>query len=141
MTAEPKAELSQRLAGVSLFSGLDAAELEAVAGLIAPFDVPHGHILVQPGMVGAGLFLIEEGSVSLTVQGREVELGPGEFFGELALLDDRAVHTTRVRARTPVSGYCITRDDFAELLRSQPKIALTMLRVLAHRLVDLIATH
>jgi CRP-like cAMP-binding protein len=90
-------------------------------------------------MVGSGLFIIEEGTVALSVRDRSQELGPGEFFGELSLLDERATRTTRVRARTDVRGYCITRDDFMALLEAEPKIAITMLKVLAHRLADVIS--
>jgi CRP-like cAMP-binding protein len=134
-------DLAARLAAVPLFSQLDEAALGDMCELVSPFDVGPGYVLVQPGLVGSGLFLIEEGTVTLTVQDREVELGPGEFFGELALLDDRAVRTTRVRAKTAVRGCCIDRDHFAKLLEAEPTIALTMLKVLAHRLVDLIASH
>jgi CRP-like cAMP-binding protein len=140
MSATPDRDLTTKLGAVSLFGALAGADLASIATLVSPFEAHPGHVLVQPGMVGSGLFLIEEGTVTLTVQDRELELGPGEFFGELALLDDRAVRTTRVRARTPVRGYCINRDDFIALLEAEPKIALVMLRVLAHRLVDLI-TH
>lgn len=135
------AELVEKLSSVPLFGSLDSAELEAISALVIPFDAPGGHVLVQPGQVGAGLFLIDEGTVTLSVHDRNLELGPGEFFGELALLDDRAVRTARVRAKTAVSGYCITRDDFKALIDRDPTIAVYMLKVLAHRLVDVIETH
>lgn len=141
MSTEEQAPVPDRLSAVPLFAQLERDELQAVAGVVVPFDAPAGHILVQPGMVGAGLFLIEEGCVTLSSHDRDLELGPGEFFGELSLLDERAVRTMRVRAKTPVSGYCIARDAFTELLSREPKIALVMLRVLAHRLVDIISSH
>ena len=141
MTAERSAEVAEKLSAVPLFASLDTAEIESISALVIPFDAPAGHVLVQPGQVGAGLFLIDEGTVTLSVHDRNLELGPGEFFGELALLDDRAVRTARVRAKTAVNGYCITRDDFAELIERDPSIAVYMLKVLAHRLVDVIETH
>lgn len=133
--------MAAKLSAVPLFESLDPAELVAISAIVIPFDAPAGHVLVQPGQVGAGLFLIEEGTVTLSVHDRDLELGPGAFFGELALLDDRAVRTARVRARTPVNGFCINRDDFAELIERDPSIAVYMLKVLAHRLVDVIETH
>ena len=133
--------LAQRLSAIPMFADLEPDHIQSVCGVLLPFDAPAGQVLVQPGMVGAGLFLIEQGSVTLTVQNKELELGSGEFFGELALLDERAVRTTRVRAKTDVSGYCIDRHDFTKLLEEEPKIALSMLKVLAHRLVDLITPH
>jgi CRP-like cAMP-binding protein len=134
-------DVTKRLQQISIFSKLDDAGLAEVAALVVPFETEAGHVLVQPGMVGAGLFIIEEGNVRLTVHNHDVDLGPGEIVGELAILDDRAVHTTRARTTTPVKGYCISRDAFDELLADQPTIAIPMLRVLAHRLVDTVMRH
>jgi CRP-like cAMP-binding protein len=131
----------EHLEKIPLFSRLDAQALDAIAEIAVPFDCEAGYILVQPGMVGAGLFVIEDGCVTLTVHNHEVELGPGEMVGELAILDDRAVHTTRVRTKTPVNGYCISRDAFEDLLKRAPSIAVPMLKVLAHRLVDTVERH
>jgi CRP-like cAMP-binding protein len=133
--------LADRLCNVPLFADLERDHLKGVAKLVQDFEVPAGYVLVQPGMVGSGMFLIEEGTATLTLHDRNIELGPGEIVGELALLDDRAVHTTRVRTKTPVRGYCISRDDFNVLLHDEPKIALPMLKVLARRLVDMITHH
>ena len=133
--------MADRLCTVPLFTGLNHDHLTAVAKLVSEFSVGAGHVLIQPRMVGAGLFLIEEGTVMLELQNRNVELGPGEMVGELSLLDDRSVHTSRVKTMTPVSGYCISRDDFGSLLHDEPTIAIPMLHVLAHRLVDLITHH
>lgn len=133
--------LADRLCDVPLFAGLDRAHLSSVARLIEPFECDAGMVIVQPGMVGAGLFLIEEGEAVLTLADRDIALGPGEFVGELALLDDRSVHTARVKTRTPVRGYCLTRDAFGELLRDEPAIAVPMLHIVARRLVDVITHH
>lgn len=133
--------LADRICDVPLFADLERDHLQAVAKLLVEFDAPAGHILIQPGQVGSGLFLIEEGQARLSVHDDEIEVGPGEVVGELALLDDRQVHTARVRTTTPVKGYCITRDDFDKLLRDEPRIALPILKVVAKRLVDVILRH
>ncbi|HET7481588.1 MAG TPA: cyclic nucleotide-binding domain-containing protein [Actinomycetota bacterium] len=125
-----------KLRRVPLFSALDDAALARVADLATEFDAAHGHVLVERGRPGAGLFVIEEGSVVVELRDREVTLGAGEFFGEIALLDDTASHVARVKAASPVRGVALARDDFMELLRGQPAIAITMLRTLAHRLGD-----
>ncbi len=133
--------LADRLCSVPLFADLDQDHLRSVAALVEEFEAPAGHVLVQPGFVGAGMFLIEEGTAVLSIHDREIQIGPGEIVGELALLDDRKVHTARVRTKTPVSGYCISRDAFEKLLHDEPKIAFPMLKVLAKRLVDEIMHH
>jgi CRP-like cAMP-binding protein len=84
-------------------------------------------------MPGTGLFVIEEGEVVVDLTSRRVELGPGEFVGELALLTDSA-HTGRAIARTRVKAVALDRDEFSELLHSEPSMALAMLSTLARRL-------
>lgn len=98
------------------------------------FDAPAGQVLVQAGREGAGLFVIEEGSVVVALRNRELTLGAGEFFGELALLNPDHLRTARVQAKTDVRGIAIARDDFVSLIHEEPAIAVAMLETLARRL-------
>jgi len=123
-----------KLRAVPLFAGLKDEALARILEHAADFEAVPGHVLVQPNLPGAGLFVIEEGSVTVELKGRKIELGAGEFFGELALLDETAVHGGRVCAATPLRALAISRDQFDELLESEPSIAKAMLRTLAHRL-------
>jgi voltage-gated potassium channel len=91
-------------------------------------------VLIQPDQAGTGLFVIEDGTVVVERPNETVELGAGEFIGELALLFDGAVHSVRVRAATPVRFLALAREDFTALVESEPQVALAMLRVLARRL-------
>ena len=94
-----------------------------------------GQVLVEARTAGSGMFVVEEGSVVVEREGRTIELGAGQFFGELALLTDTQ-RTARVRAKTYARLLAIGRDQFRELLESEPKIALAMLEVLAKRLAN-----
>lgn len=125
---------AQKLRSVPLFSELSDEAIARVLDHAADFEVHSGHVLIEPGQPGAGLFVIEEGSALVQLKGNEIELGEGEFFGELALLDEEAVHTGRVCASSRLRGIAISRSDFAQLLDSEPTIARSMLRVLARRL-------
>jgi CRP-like cAMP-binding protein len=127
-----------KLCQISLFRDLDEAALKRIAGLMTDFDCPAGMVLMQAGQAGAGLLLIEDGTVVVSTRNREIELGAGECVGELALLDERGTHAARVRAKTDVRGFAIDRVHFKDMLGAEPKIALTMLEVLAHRLADAI---
>lgn len=122
------------LRAVPLFAELPDEVLAHIARCATEFEAAEGHVLVQPSMAGAGLFIIEEGTVTVEAQGKRLELGPGEFFGELALLDEGATHSARVCAASPLRCLAIGRDDFTELLTNQPPLALTMLRTVASRL-------
>jgi CRP-like cAMP-binding protein len=125
-----------RLRAVPLFAELTRASLSRLAGAVTEFEAPAGYVLIHPGMEGTGMFVLEEGKVVVEVKGRTHECGEGEFFGELALLDPRAVRTARVRALTPIRCLAISRQDFADLLDHEPSIAVEMLPILARRLAD-----
>jgi CRP-like cAMP-binding protein len=125
-----------KLRAIPLFADVPADALDRVAALVTEFEADAGHVLVQPGTSGSGMFILEAGEVEVELPGHPVELGPGEFFGELAILADGVARTARVRAKTPVRCLAINRMDFAALLEQQPRIAAAMLPVLARRLAD-----
>ncbi|MGH2756218.1 MAG: Crp/Fnr family transcriptional regulator [Actinomycetota bacterium] len=134
MAGSSTAEQISKLRAVPLFAGLNDEALAQILEHATDFEAAPGHVLVQPNQPGAGLFVIEEGSVTVELKDRKIELGEGEFFGELALLDESAVHGARVCAATPLRALAISRDRFDELLENEPSIAKSMLRVLARRL-------
>jgi CRP-like cAMP-binding protein len=134
MTDASRTTSADHLRSVPLFAGVSDAGLELVLSAASSHEVPAGHVLIQPDQAGAGLFVVEEGVVAVERPQGAVELGPGEFIGELALLWEGAVHSLRVRAVTPVRVLALARDDFTQLVESEPQVALAMLRVLARRL-------
>ncbi|MCA1838883.1 MAG: Crp/Fnr family transcriptional regulator [Actinomycetota bacterium] len=128
-------ERTEVLATMPLFAGLSQRSLQRILKVANEFEAPAGQIMVQPGMPGSGMFVIEEGTVVARTSRREIEIGPGECFGELALLTDR-VRTARVQAKTAVTCLAISRSDFIKLLETEPKIAVHLLEILAGRLAD-----
>lgn len=126
----------ERLRGVPLLAALDDSALDRIADLATEFEVPAGHVLAEHGQPGSGMFIITEGAVVVELPSGAIELGPGEFFGELALLADAGGRVARVRASTPVSGLAIGRAEFSQLLDREPRVAVAMLPVLAHRLAE-----
>lgn len=124
----------EKLRSISLFADLSDEALERVAQLSTEFEAPAGWVLVEVGQPGSGMFVLEEGIVEVqTPDGRQWELGPGEFFGELALLTDHP-RNARIRAKTPVRCLAISRMDFSKLLKEEPEIAVAMLPKLAQRI-------
>jgi CRP-like cAMP-binding protein len=126
----------ERLRAIPLFSGLDAEALERIAELATEVDAPAGQVLARANEPGAGMFVVEEGTVAVELRSRTVAFGPGEFFGELSLLVPDARRIARVRATTNTRLLAVSRADFAALLEGEPRLALAMLPVLAQRLVD-----
>jgi CRP-like cAMP-binding protein len=100
------------LRSVSLFADLDDSELSQVALLFKQRRFSAGDTVVMEGADGAAFFLIESGEATVSVRGTErAGLGPGDHFGEIALLRD-VPRTATVRAKTDVELYALERDDF-----------------------------
>jgi CRP-like cAMP-binding protein len=131
-----QSERIERLRAIPLLSELSPAGLDRVLATASEHEVPAGYVLIQPDQAGAGLFIIEKGKVVVERRAGPIELGEGEFFGELALLFEGAVHSLRVRAATPVRFLALARNDFTKMLESEPQVAVSMLTVLARRLWD-----
>ena len=124
----------EKLRQISLFEHLHDHTLARIAELSTEVEAPAGWVLIEVGQPGSGMFVLEEGTVLVQLpDGRSWEYGPGEFFGELALLTDHP-RNARVRAKTDVKCLAISRRDFQELLREEPEIAVAMLPKLAARI-------
>ena len=87
---------------VPMFAELDDDELTWMADLATEFEVPAGFVLIERGQPGSGMFIITDGTVTVELPQGPVELGSGEFIGELPLLADGITRVARVRAKTPV---------------------------------------
>src|SRR5258708_6483061 len=128
MNGDMPAARPERLREIPLFAELPDDSLQALAQIATEIEVPAEQVLIRPFDPGLGMFVVEEGRVVVELHhGREVELGPGEFFGELALLIPEGVRAARVRAETDVRCLAIGREDFAGLLDTEPSIAVAML--------------
>ena len=131
-------KVSGRLAAlrsVPLFEHLPDKALRRIMKLAGELEAARGQVLVQPRTAGSGLFVVEEGQVVVETPKQRFELGPGEFFGELSLLTDRE-RSARVRALSDVKCLCISRADFSSMLHTEPELAVSMLQILAHRIID-----
>lgn len=130
--------LLAKLRAIPIFADLDDDALARVGAVVTEFEAPAGHVLTQSGQEGSGMFLLEEGVVTVELpRSGSVTLGPGEFFGELAILASEVTRTARVQAATQVRCLAVTRRDFAAILEAEPEIAVAMLPVLARRIASL----
>ena len=135
MAKTTSADRVAHLRPIPLFAGLSGDSLRRIAGVMTEFEAAPGQVLIQQGQPGSGLLVVEAGTVVVEGPGKPpVELGPGEFVGELALLTPEGNHTARVRAKSPAVLLAIGRADFARLIEEEPKIAVAMLSGLAARL-------
>jgi CRP-like cAMP-binding protein len=95
-----------------VFEHLLPVSLERLASRLARFELPPGTDVVREGDRGDAMYVIDAGSAIVISQGQAVRsLGPGDHFGEIALLHD-ILRTATVRAATAVTLYAIDRDEF-----------------------------
>jgi CRP/FNR family transcriptional regulator len=122
------------LSRVPLFTGVGRKELKRLAQRMSPRTFTEGEVAVEEGRGGAGFWLIEEGDATVSIGGEIVRnLGPGEYFGEVALLDD-GPRTATVTAGTDLRCVGMAAWEFRPFLLEHPEVALTMLQTLARRL-------
>lgn len=127
-------ETASQLAKVPMFSGCSKRELSVIARAAKAVSHPANTVIAKEGQRGIGLFLILEGQAKVTIGGKtKAKLGPGEFFGEVALLDG-GPRTATVTSMTPVKLLGITGWVFRGLLQEHPSIALKTLESVAGRL-------
>jgi CRP-like cAMP-binding protein len=112
-----------RLGAVPLFADLDEAQLERLAAATSEFEAPAGQALIERGGPGSGMFVLEEGQAVVEAPEGMRELGPGDIFGERALLGEDGERTARVRARTDVRCLAIARPEIERLLAEDPRVA------------------
>ena len=128
---ERRAEL---LAGCPLFRGIDSTGLAMLAERATQVDFPAGHVIARQGEIGTGFFVVIKGRVRVVRDGSVIAtLGPGEFFGELSVLD-RMPRNAMVAAETATSCLALASWDFDAILLEQPALTLAILRGVAARL-------
>ena len=131
LTHDRRAEL---LAACPLFKGIDQAGLAMLADLAASVDFGAGHVIARQGEIGTGFFVVIDGMVRVVRDGKVVaHLGPGEFFGELSVLD-RMPRNASVAAEAPTTCLALASWDFEKVLLEQPALTLSILRGVATRL-------
>ena len=129
--AEAPVELLQR---VPLFADFDRGDLQRLAKSFKERTFSAGSTVSAEGKSGAGFFVIESGEATVTVRDTErAKLGPGDYFGEIALIDDGARSAT-VTADSELRCYGLTSWEFRPLVESNASIAWRLLETMAQRL-------
>jgi len=114
---------ARRLEGIGFFSGLSKKELEKLAQWTDEVSVPRGEALATEGDFAHEFFVIQRGSAEVRQNGERVaELGPGEFFGEIALLETER-RTASVVATTPMDLIVMFQREFKQMEREMPGVA------------------
>ena len=125
---------TERLRSIVLFAECDDRTLERVARLGTEIRVPRSMPLAVEGMPGFEFFVIVEGTANVSLGGiRLAALEPGDFFGEMALIDN-APRSATVIAETPMSLIVFDPREFETLMRDVPEVARAVMRGISGRL-------
>jgi CRP-like cAMP-binding protein len=121
---------------VPIFEGLEDRELERIAASMKQRTFRAGDIVTTEGQGGVGFFVIEDGEARVTIHGDERRrLGPGDYFGEVALLTDRP-RTATITAESDLRCYGMTSWDFKPLVETHGSIAWKLLQAMAKNYAD-----
>jgi CRP/FNR family cyclic AMP-dependent transcriptional regulator len=122
------------LRSVPLFAGCSKTELRELATTADEIDLRAGHVLTREGRPGREFFVLVDGTVRVTKDGKEIaELSGGDWFGEIALLT-KVPRTATVTATSDVRALVVTDRAFRRLVETMPSIALKVLASVGERL-------
>jgi CRP/FNR family transcriptional regulator, cyclic AMP receptor protein len=126
-----------RLEAIPLFAALPPEERELVGDLVDPLEVPAGHEVATQGAFAYSFFAIEEGTAEVRVDEQTVaRLGPGDVFGEIALLRTGR-RTAAVVSTSPMKLFSLFEQDFREIESQVPTLARELRRQAGERLAVL----
>jgi CRP/FNR family cyclic AMP-dependent transcriptional regulator len=130
--AEASADTLRR---VPLFAGLDDRDLKQIASSMRERRFKAGDVVTQEGAGGVGFFVVEEGEAEVSVAGetRPWTVGPGDYFGEIALINE-SPRTATLTAKTDMLCYGMTPWDFRPLVESNSEIAWKLLTAMAEKM-------
>ena len=128
------ADVVPSLKGVPLFSGVRDRELKRLANVMRENRFNEGDVIATEGRSGIGFFLIEEGNASVSLHGEIIRtLGPGDHFGEIALIDE-GPRSASVTASTDLRCRGMAAWEFRSFVQEHPEVAWPLLQTLASRL-------
>ena len=130
------------LRGIDIFESLSVSELAATVSVVEEIDCTPGEIIIQEGTVGDTMYLVVKGEVSVIKDLGEINeieidrIEAGDYFGEMALFED-AVRSVSIRIEEPSRFMVLHKQEFKELVREYPQIALEICKVLSSRIRNL----
>ena len=119
---------------VPLFAAASKQELAEIASIADEIDLPEGKVLIKEGDTGREFFVLIDGTAEVARAGKKVaSIGPGDFFGEIALISKTPRNAT-ITTTSAVRALVITDRAFRQLLDHSPQIQIGVLTALAERL-------
>jgi CRP/FNR family cyclic AMP-dependent transcriptional regulator len=131
LVADPKLD---RLARVPLFKDLSKRDLQFLASRVDEVSLSPGHTVIRQGQPTDAFFIVVTGNVNVTRQGKPAaRLGPGEFFGEIGMLDNGPATATCV-TDGPVEAMVLSHAQFRDAIKGNETLAMQVIAAMAERL-------
>ncbi len=128
------ADVTESLSEVPIFAGVSDKDLKKLAARMKERRFNEGDTLTEQGKSGIGFFVIEQGDATVSIEGKAVRtLGPGDWFGEIALIDDGPRSATIV-AGTDMRCHGLTVWEFRPFVQEHPEVAWSLLETVTQRL-------
>jgi CRP-like cAMP-binding protein len=127
------------LKGIEIFESLSVSELAAIASVVEVTDTPASQVIIEEGTFGETMYLIIQGEVSVIKElgkANEIEIDrikPGEYCGEMALFED-VERSASIRTEMKCNFMVLHKQQFREIVREYPQIALEICKVLSGRI-------
>jgi CRP/FNR family cyclic AMP-dependent transcriptional regulator len=129
-----RSEIDDTIARIPIFSTCSKKELKEISRLLSSLVVKAGDKLTEQGQRGNEFMIIETGTATVLRDGKEIgQLGPADFFGELAMLAE-APRTATVVANGDMVVWTVSRQEFTSMLRQNPSTAMSVLTSAVKRL-------
>ncbi|HET9201309.1 MAG TPA: cyclic nucleotide-binding domain-containing protein [Dehalococcoidia bacterium] len=127
----------KRLEAIPIFAHANRRQLEHVAAIADEVDVPKGTVLAKQGERGLDFFVIEDGKARVVADGQQMaELGPGDFFGEISLIDG-GPRTATVEAAADMKLLIVRKPSFDDLMETSAELRGAVVRALGQRIREL----
>jgi CRP/FNR family transcriptional regulator, cyclic AMP receptor protein len=127
-------EAGDAIRQVPLFANLSKRDLKELASLVSERTFPAGTVITDIGEGGIGFYVIDSGTATVTIKGKEIRtLSSGHYFGEIALID-QGTRSAKVTADTELRCYVLAAFNFRPFVKSHPDVAWALLETLATRI-------
>jgi CRP-like cAMP-binding protein len=121
---------------IPLFAECTTRDRRRIDTLSTAVTRPAGRVLCHLGEIGRECFVLVDGHVDVETKHRHYTLGPGEMFGEIALLVPNGRRTATIIARDDITTLAFSRTEFTQLMTAVPTVAHKVLEQAAHRLLE-----
>ena len=128
-------DVQEAIQNAPLFAQLSKKDLKHLAAALSEQSFPAGTVIIEQGKPGVGFFVVAQGTATVKVKGKTIRsIGPGEHFGEVALIDD-GPRMAEITAETDLECFALPAWQFRAFVKDHPDVAWALMQSLVKRIV------